>query len=330
MRYLLLAGLLLHGLLGTAQQKQSAGNPIFPGWYADPEGAIFNKTYWVYPTYSDKYEKQVFMDAFSSADLITWKKHAHIIDTASIKWAKKAMWAPAIVNKDNKYYLFFAANDIQNNNETGGIGVAVSNKPEGPYKDLLGKPLLDKFQNGAQPIDQFVFKDKDGQYYMIYGGWRHCNIVKLKKDFTGFEPFEDGTTFKEITPKGYVEGPFMFIRNNKYYFMWSEGGWGGPHYKVAYAMADSPFGPFERIGTVLQQDSAVATGAGHHSVIQVPGKDQWYIVYHRRPLGETAANNRATCIDNMYFDEKGFIQPVKITFEGVQKNKLKNNPTQRR
>ena len=323
MRNLLLAVLVLPGLLATAQQQQSAVNPIFPGWYADPEGAIFNKTYWVYPTYSDKYEKQVFMDAFSSADLITWKKHAHIVDTASIKWAKKAMWAPAIVHKDNKYYLFFAANDIQNNNETGGIGVAVSGKPEGPYKDLLGKPLLDKFQNGAQPIDQFVFKDKDGQYYMIYGGWRHCNIVKLKKDFTGFEPFEDGTTFKEITPKGYVEGPFMFIRNNKYYFMWSEGGWGGPHYKVAYAMADSPFGPFERIGTVLQQDSAVATGAGHHSVIQVPGKDQWYIVYHRRPLGETAANNRVTCIDNMYFDDQGLIQPVKITFEGVKKNKLK-------
>lgn len=323
MRYLLLTGLLLSGLLVTAQQKQSSGNPIFPGWYADPEGAIFNNTYWVYPTFSDKYEKQVFMDAFSSTDLLTWKKHPHIIDTASVKWAKKAMWAPAIVHKDNKYYLFFAANDIQNNNESGGIGVAVSNKPEGPYKDLLGKPLLDKFHNGAQPIDQFVFKDKDGQYYMIYGGWRHCNMVKLKKDFTGFESFEDGTTFKEITPKGYVEGPFMFIRNNKYYFMWSEGGWGGPHYKVAYAMADSPFGPFERIGTVLQQDSAVATGAGHHSVIQVPGKDNWYIVYHRRPLGETAANNRVTCIDNMYFDEKGLIQPVKITFEGVKKNKLK-------
>jgi beta-xylosidase len=323
MRYLLLASLLFSALVGTAQKKESAGNPIVQGWYADPEGIIFNKTYWVYPTYSDKYEKQVFMDAFSSPDLVTWTKHPHIVDTASVKWAKKAMWAPAIVQKDKKYYLFFAANDIQNNEQAGGIGVAVSNKPEGPFKDLLGKPLLDKFQNGAQPIDQFVFRDKDGQYYMIYGGWRHCNIVKLKNDFTGFLPFEDGTTFKEITPKGYVEGPFMFIRNNKYYFMWSEGGWGGPHYKVAYAMADSPFGPFERIGTVLQQDSTVATGAGHHSVIQVPGKDQWYMVYHRRPLGETAANNRATCIDNMYFDEKGFILPVKITFEGVKRNKLK-------
>jgi beta-xylosidase len=323
MKYLLLAGLLGAGLVAGAQSKKTSGNPIFEGWYADPEGTIINKQYWVFPTYSDRYEKQVFMDAFSSPDLITWQKHPRIIDTAAVKWAKKAMWAPAIVEKDNKYYLFFAANDIQNNNETGGIGVAIADQPQGPFKDLLGNPLLDKFQNGAQPIDQFVFRDKDGQYYMIYGGWRHCNVVKLKNDFTGFIPFDDGSTFKEITPKGYVEGPIMFIRDGKYYFMWSEGGWGGPNYRVAYAISNSPFGPFERIGTILQQDSTVATGAGHHSVIQVPGKDEWYIVYHRRPLGETDANHRVTCIDHMHFDKNGLIQPVKITFEGVNKHTLK-------
>jgi beta-xylosidase len=158
---------------------------------------------------------------------------------------------------------------------------------------------------------------------MIYGGWSHCNIAKLKDDFTGFIPFEDGTTFKEITPKGYVEGPIMFIRNNKYYFMWSEGGWTGPNYSVAYAVSDSPFGPFERVGKILEQDPKVATGAGHHSVLQVPGKDQWYIVYHRRPLGETDGNHRVTCIDQMVFDEKGMIKPVKITFEGVARQPLK-------
>jgi beta-xylosidase len=153
---------------------------------------------------------------------------------------------------------------------------------------------------------------------MFYGGWRHCNIVKLYNDFTGFVPFEDGETFKEVTPEGYVEGPFMFIRNGRYYFMWSEGGWTGPDYSVAYAIADSPFGPFERVGTILKQDENVARGAGHHSVIQVPGTDEYYIVYHRRPLNETDGNHRETCIDRMYFDDEGFIKPVKITFEGVQ------------
>ena len=310
--------------MSHAQNNRStSGNPLFPGWYADPEGVIFNKTYWIYPTYSAKYGQQVFLDAFSSPDLITWKKHSRIVDTAAIKWAKRAMWAPAIVEKKGKYYLFFGANDIQSNEEYGGIGVAVADNPAGPFKDHLGKPLVDKFYNGAQPIDQFVFKDKNGQYYLIYGGWRHCNIAKLKEDFTGFIPFEDGKTFKEITPDGYVEGPMMFIRNHKYYFMWSEGGWTGPDYCVAYAVAESPFGPFQRIGKILQQDPKIATGAGHHSVIQVPGKDQWYIIYHRRPLTETDGNSRVTCIDKMYFDEKGLIKPVIITNEGVEKNPIK-------
>ncbi|ADB38404.1 glycoside hydrolase family 43 protein [Spirosoma linguale] len=311
-----------------AQQPASAGkksgNPIFPGWYADPEGVLFKKQYWIYPTYSAPYEKQVFFDAFSSPDLVTWTKHPRILDSTAVKWAKKAMWAPAIVEKGGKYFLFFGANDIHDDKkEVGGIGVAVADNPAGPFRDYLGKPLVGQIHNGAQPIDQFAFKDKDGQYYLLYGGWGHCNIARLKNDFTGFLPFADGTMFREITPKGYVEGPTMFVRKGKYYFMWSEGGWTGPDYSVAYAVADSPFGPFERVGKILQQDPKVATGAGHHSVIQVPGKDEWYIVYHRRPLTETDGNHRETCIDKMYFDSDGKIKPVKITVEGVEARLLK-------
>jgi beta-xylosidase len=265
----------------------------------------------------------VHFDAFSSPDLVNWTKHPNVLDSSNVKWAKRAMWAPAIVKKDNKYYFFFGANDIQSDKAYGGIGVAVADKPEGPFKDYLGKPLIDKFYNGAQPIDQFVFKDTDGQYYIIYGGWGHCNIAKLKNDFTGIEAAADGKAFKEITPEGYVEGPVMFIRKGKYYFMWSEGGWTGPDYRVAYAVGNSINGPFKKIGTILKQDPAVATGAGHHSVIQVPGKDEWYIIYHRRPLTETDGNHRVTCIDKMTFDKDGLINPVKITNEGVTANKLK-------
>lgn len=310
-------------VLTFSANAQKAGNPVFPGWYADPEGIIFNKQYWIYPTFSAPYNKQVFFDAFSSPDLVKWTKHSRILDTSAIKWAKRAMWAPSIIEKDKKYYLFFGANDIQKDSELGGIGVAVADKPEGPYKDHLGKPLVDKFHNKAQPIDQFVFHDKDGQYYLIYGGWRHCNIAKLNKDFSGFVPFEDGTVFKEITPEKYVEGPFMFIKDGKYYFMWSEGGWTGPDYSVSYAIADSPLGPFKRIDKILQQDSTIANGAGHHSVIHVAKNDSWYIVYHRRPLTEKGANSRETCIERMYFDEQGFIKPVVITKEGVERNRLK-------
>lgn len=310
-------------LMSFTLMGQKSGNPLFPGWYADPEATIFNGEYWIYPTYSSLYENQVFLDAFSSPDLVNWTKHHNIIDTTAVKWAKKAMWAPAITKKDDKYFLFFAANDIQNNEEVGGIGIGVSDKPEGPYKDYLGKPLLDKIHNGAQPIDQFIFKDVDDTYYMIYGGWRHCNIVKLNDDFTGFIPFEDGEVFKEITPEGgYVEGSVMFIRDGKYYFMWSEGGWGLPNYKVAYGIADSPVGPFERIDVVLEQDGIIANGAGHNSVINIPNTDDWYIIYHRRPIEDAGRDARMTCIDRMEFDADGKIKRVKMTNEGVDARPL--------
>lgn len=311
-------------VLSFSQRKPVSGNPVFTGWYADPDATVYGKQYWIFPTYSDAYDRQVFFDAFSSPDLVHWQKHPSVLDSATVKWAKKAMWAPAVLQKGGKYYFFFGANDVHAG-EIGGIGVAVADQPQGPYKDLLGKPLVDTIANGAQPIDQFVFHDKDGSYYMYYGGWGHCNMVKLKPDFSGLLPLSDGSMYQEITPKDYVEGPYMFYRQGKYYFMWSEGGWTGPDYRVAYAMSDSPLGPFERIGTVLQQDTTIATGAGHHSVIQVPGKDRWYIVYHRRPWGETAANHRVVCMDEMKFDKEGKIIPVKITKGGVTKNRLLGN-----
>lgn len=306
----------------TSAQK----NPVIDGWYADPEGVIFNKEYWIYPTYSAKYEKQVFLDAFSSKDMVNWKKHPHIIDTASIKWAKIAMWAPAIVKKDKLYFLFFSANDIQSKQRNGvkddtlgGIGVAVADNPGGPFKDHLGKPLINKFYNNAQPIDQYVFRDTDGQYYIIYGGWGRCNVGKLDKDFTALVPFSDSLLVKEITPKGYVEGPTMFIRKGKYYLMWSEGGWTNGTYKVAYGVSDNVLGPFERKATILEADESIATGAGHHSVINIPGTDEWYIVYHRRPIPNLDRDHRVVCIDHIYFQDNGDIKNVTMTVEGVKR-----------
>jgi len=219
-----MARLILFVLLAAG----AADNPVFPGWYADPEAHVFDGRYWIHPTFSAPYDEQRFMDAFSSRDLVTWTKHERVLDIANVAWAKRALWAPSIVRKDGWYYLFFGANDIQNDQQAGGIGVARARTPQGPFKDYLGKPLIDRFYNGAQPIDQYVFRDRDGSYYIVYGGWRHCNIAKLNADFTGFVPFSDGTVFKEITPRGYVEGAFMLLKDGRYYFMWSEGGWTGP------------------------------------------------------------------------------------------------------
>lgn len=322
MKNFIAAVLLVVSCTAAVAQKQS-GNPVFGGWYADPEGAVFNNEYWIYPTYSADYGEQLHFDAFSSKDLVNWTKHENVLTNKEVTWAWQAMWAPSVVENNGKYYFFFGANDIQNNGECGGIGVAMADSPAGPYKDLLGKPLIDKIVNGAQPIDQFAYRDSDGQWYLIYGGWGHCNIVKLADDFKSIVPFPDGSMFKEMTPDNYVEGPFMLKRNGKYYFMWSEGGWGGPDYCVAYAIGDTPFGPWQRIGKILEQDPQVATGAGHHSVIKGKGKDEYYIIYHRRPLGDNGRDHRVTCIDKLEFGKDGKILPVKMTFTGVKKRKLR-------
>ena len=293
-----------------------AGNPFVDGWYADPDTEIYNNEYWVFPTYSDVYEKQTFLDAFSSPDLISWTKHPKILSIDNVKWATKAVWAPAPLHRNGKYYIYFGANDIQEDEDVagmiGGIGVAIADKPEGPYIDAIGEPLIGHYHNGAQPIDQDVFIDDDGQAYIYYGGHSHANVAKLNEDMISIGTFDDGVQFKEITPENYVEGSQMIKRNGKYYLMWSEGGWTGPDYAVSYAMADSPLGPFPRQAKILQQDPSVARGSGHNGVIQVPGTDIWYIVYHRRPLSETDGNHRVLAYDRMYFDSDGLIAPVKM------------------
>ncbi|SFU46474.1 Glycosyl hydrolases family 43 [Pustulibacterium marinum] len=308
-------------------------NPISNHWYADPEGIVFGNEYWIYPTYSAKFDEQVYFDAFSSKDLVHWTKHERILDTSKVAWAIRAMWAPAVIKNKDQYFFFFGANDIQREgsvfwdendtkNHSGGIGIAVADNPGGPFKDYLGKPLIGEFYNDAQPIDQFVYQDDDGQFYIFYGGWGHCNIGKLSSDFTSIIPWEDGQKFHEITPESYVEGPFLFKRNNTYYFMWSEGNWGDDSYKVAYAMADEITGPFKKVGTILESDKEIATGAGHNSVIHKPNSEDYYMVYHRRPIPNKDRDHRVTCIDRLYFNEDGTIKPVKMTFEGVESNPI--------
>lgn len=102
-----------------------------------------------------------------------------------------------MIEANGKYYFYFGANNIYHESEVGGIGVAVADRPEGPFKDALGKPLIGKIVNGAQPIDQFVFKDDDGQYYMYYGGWGHCNMVKMGSDLISIVPLKTEQLIKK-------------------------------------------------------------------------------------------------------------------------------------
>lgn len=284
-----------------------SGNPIFPGWYADPEMHIFAGRYYLYPTYSADYGEQTFFEAWSSSDLTDWRSEGRILDFADVSWStNRAAWAPSAIERNGRYYFYFSAGD------GAGLGVAVADHPAGPFRDALGRPLVGHYPHGAQPIDAHAFLDEDGQAYLYFGGHRHAVVIRLNEDMVSL----DGD-FLEITPENYVEGPFLLKRRGVYYFMWSEGGWTDSSYAVAYAKASSPLGPFPRVGRILENNPAVGLGAGHHSALCYPGTDDWYIAYHRRPLTETNGHHRVVCIDRMDFDEAGDILPVVVTHEGV-------------
>lgn len=287
-------------------------NPIADGWYADPEARFYEGKYWIYVTHSLDFPDQKNLTAFCSADLIHWEKHENIVDMSGFPWVWGAVWAPTIIEKENKYYLIFATNNIHEG-EPGGLELAVSDRPEGPFKGVLGRPLVSDIINGAQPIDAHLFRDDDGEIYLYFGGWGHCNVCIMNDTLDGFKPLPDGKIFREITPPEYVEGPCMIKEGGHYYFMWSVGDWGTSGYGVRYTVAASPLGPFTG-GEQILRSSPLAAGPGHHGYIKIDGTDRYLIVYHRRPITETAANSRVLCIDRMELCD-GKISPVTMTAE---------------
>ena len=291
-------------------------NPISKGWYADPEARIYEGKYIIYATKSLPFDDQKNQVCFVSENLSDWEMHDDIIDMSGFPWATRAIWAPTAIEKNGKYYYVFASGDIHSTEEMGGLEIAVSDCPTGPFRSLTGKPLVNDFYNGAQPIDAHLFKDDDGTIYLFWGGWRHCNLGIMNEDMTALVPFEDGSMCKEITPPDYVEGPCMFKKDGKYYFMWSSGSWTTGTYRVNSAFADSPFGPFDDYTTVLcTGDSRIANGPGHNGYLYIPEEDLWICVYHRHHPDNKDGNARFMCLDVMRFGEDGKILPIRMTSE---------------
>ncbi len=311
-------------------------NPIVKGWYADPEVKLYEGKYWVYLTQSDPdnikplttfqlyleklkgakipdYKSQLNIDVFSSVDCVTWEKHENIIDMKGFPWVNRAVWAPTIIEKDSVYYLIFASNDIHFSKQKGGLEIAYSTSPKGPFKAFINRPLVNKFINKAQPIDAHLFKDDDNSIYLYYGGWKHCNLLKMNDAMDGFLPLSSGEQCKEITPPKYVEAPCMIKKDNTYYFMWSTGNWKKGTYKVLYSKSKNIDGPFTNPSCILKGDNHLGTGTGHHSVIKKHNSNEYLIFYHRRIIGDSVPGHRVLCVDNLIFDSKGNILPVKMT-----------------
>lgn len=277
-------------------------NPIVDGYYADPEVRFYEGKYYIYVTRSHTvYDRQLNLDVFSSADLQTWKKTESILAMEDFPYVDRAVWAPTIIERKGGYYLIFASNDIQNDEQYGGLEIAVSDKPEGPFHGYLGHPLIDRFVNQAQPIDAHFFQDDDGTVYLYWGGWKHCNVAVMNDTMDGFIPFHDGSWCRSVTPAGYVEGPCMIKKDSTYFFMWSEGDWVDGTYHVCYCASGSPFGPFENRTVILERQEGVAEGPGHHCCLFCENLNRWMIIYHRRFIGDKEAGHRVLCMDQMEF-----------------------------
>jgi beta-xylosidase len=223
-----------------------------------------------------------------------------VFDLEDIGWASTQAWAPAAVEHDGHYYLYFCAEK--------SIGVAVADSPAGPFRDVLGEPLVPAGAYPGQMIDPMVFTDDDGRAY-LYWGQGASYQVPLREDMVSFDPEQVRT----YTPEGYNEASFVIKRDGVYYLMWSENDTRSEDYRVAYATSDGPLGPWsERRGVILAKDPARGVlGTGHHSVVRVPGTDEWHIAYHRFAIPGGDGTHRETAIDPLHFDDDGAIVPVR-------------------
>lgn len=300
--------------------NQKGHNPVLPGLYADPEVLYSEKTdtYYIYPT-SDGFTDWSgdYFKVFSSKDLKTWKDEGVILDfKKDVSWANSNAWAPCIIEKKNengeyKYYYYFTANKK--------IGVAVAEHPTGPFIDS-GKPLIETRPDGitrGQNIDPDVFTDPEtGKNYLYWGNY-FMAVCELNDDMVSIKP----NTTEVLIPNDeyHSEGVYVFYRDGEYYFTWSKNDTRSPEYQVRYVKSNSPTGPIDASQSELilsKSPEKEIYATGHHSILQLPGKDEWYIVYHRfkRPdgikMGKDAGYNREVCIDKLEFNEDGTIKTV--------------------
>ncbi len=288
-------------------------NPIIStNFTADPSARVLNGRVFVFPSHdipapADYGRKDWFCmadyHAYSSENLVDWTDHGVIVDQKTTPWVNGtsySMWAPDCHEKNGKYYFYFPANQKGAGN---AVGVAIADKPEGPYIPQE-KPIP-----GVNGIDPCIFIDDDGTPYLTWAG-RGLTIAKLKNNMVELDG--QPVTVRQNTPnRGLKEGPYLFKRNGKYYytFPWVDKN----HECLCYCMGDNPMGPFEYKGKIMEENPNCWTN--HHSVIEYKG--QWYLFYHHNDYSPNFDKNRSFCIDYLNFNEDGTIVQVVPTKRGV-------------
>jgi len=299
-------------------------NPILSGLYADPDIDVFGDTFYIYPT-TDGFTgwSGTQFHVFSSKDMINWKDEGVILDVATddVPWAVGSAWAPSIEEKNGKYYFYFCAKRADGKS---CIGVATADSPTGPFT-AEPQPLITPEIAAAegismgQTIDPSIFTDDDGTSYMLFGNG-NAAVVELNDDMISFKP----GTMKNISgAKDLREAITVTKRNGIYHFTWSCDDTGSENYHVNYGVSDSIYGPIEYKYTVLSKDTSKdILGTGHHSILKLPEKDEYYIAYHRfgTPLSNYPSGKgyyRETCLDKVEFDENGHMKIIIPTLQGI-------------
>jgi beta-xylosidase len=301
-------------LLGIALATTAvARNPEFQG--ADPHAVLIDDELWVFPTGGPggSWEADRF-GAFSSRDLKTWRSRGEALRRDRIRWIgddgarDHFLWAPGVARRNGKWYLYYSVGP--QNPTPSRIGVAVSDRPQGPYRDS-GRPLVTG-GNGFEAIDPMVFVDpRTDKAYLYAGGSAGATlrVWELNPDMIGI-----AREVKVDQPPMFTEGAFMHERGGIYYLSYSHGRWNGPDYSAHYATAPSPTGPWTYRGAILTSD-ARHQGPGHHSFVQDPAGD-WLIVYHRwesPPADAPLKGERQVAIERVRYAADGTILPIVMT-----------------
>lgn len=295
-------------------------SPVLPGFYADPNIAIFGGTYYIYAT-TDGFPGwggNVFY-VWKSPDLVSWTRSKEPILTldgakGTVPWATGNAWAPTITSRDGKYYFYFSGNNPTYDRKT--IGAAVADSPEGPF---VAQPTAMILNNEAlitnQAIDPDAFLDPvTGKYYILWGNGKPL-IAELNDDMVSINQ----NTIAAITGlTDFREGIFIVYRKGLYHITYSIDDTGSENYRVGYATSTSVHGPWTYRGVVLQKNVKYGILAtGHDSMVNVPGTDHWYMAYHRFGIPNGDGTHRETTIDRCYFDAGGFMQPIVPTLTSV-------------
>jgi beta-xylosidase len=202
-----------------------------------------------------------------------------------------------MVERGGRFYFYFSAN--------GNIGVAVADSPTGPFTDL-GRPLIADGDYEGQMIDPAVFVDDDGRAYLYWGNGTAYG-VELNENMTSFDP----AAVRSWRPVGYREAAWVHRRDDRYYLTWSENDTRSEDYRVCYAVGDSPLGSWRGATVILQKDIALGyRGTGHHSIAQVPGRDEWVIAFHRFRVPNGHGYDREVMFAPLEHGGKGELLPV--------------------